>query len=110
MVQFANPPSTGKEPNTNGEANAISSGQVGPNGTMELSGVDGSKKRKRRSRSSKTNGSVSRRRLSVSKPARDPRDEASPARPEAEAAGTRSPSPVIDFDGLSRPSKSLHPP
>lgn len=51
--------------------------------------------------------SHSRRRLSVSKPARDPRDEAPPATPATE----RSPSPVIDFDGLSRPSEShLYPP
>lgn len=109
MVEFANPPSTGKESNMNGESSANTSGQVTPNGTMNIEngGVE-SKKRKRRSRGSKTNGTVSRRRLSVSKPARDPRDEASPARPEAEAAGTRSPSPVIDFDGLSRPSRFLH--
>jgi hypothetical protein len=92
-----------------GESSASSSGQNTPNGTMKMDhgGVEGSKKRKRRSRGSKTNGTVSRRRLSVSKPARDPRDEASPARPVAEGAGTRSPSPVIDFDGLSRPSKFL---
>ena len=64
-----------------------------------------SKKRKRRKeKGSRANGvSKSRRRLSVSKPARDPRDEAavSPLEPLIE---TRSPSPVIDFDGLSRPS------
>jgi len=88
----------------NGEPSASSSGQNTPNGIIK-GGVEGSKKRKRRSRGSKANGTVSRRRLSVSKPARDPRDEASPVRPEEEAAGTRSPSPVIDFDGLSRPSR-----
>lgn len=93
----------------NGESSGSSTGQITPNGTMKMENgeVEGSKKRKRRSRGSKTNSTVSRRRLSVSKPARDPRDEASPSRPDTEAAGTRSPSPVIDFDGLSRPSKSL---
>lgn len=91
----------------NGETSASSSGQNTPSGVVktENGGVEGSKKRKRRSRGSKANGAVSRRRLSVSKPARDPRDEASPVRPEEGATGTRSPSPVIDFDGLSRPSK-----
>ena len=106
MVEFTNPSSRYKEPSMNGELSALSSAQGTPNGTWN-EGVEGSKKRKRRSRGSKTNGSVSRRRLSVSKPARDPRDEASPTRPDTEAVGTRSPSPVIDFDGLSRPSKFL---
>lgn len=59
------------------------------------------------------------RRSSVSKPARDDRDKPEPARkkkkrktkanaPTPEETGetsTRSPSPVIDFDGLSRPSR-----
>jgi len=52
------------------------------------------------------------RRQSVSKPARDLRDEpekkSKKKRKTAaipEGAETRSPSPVIDFDGLSRPSK-----
>jgi len=67
----------------------------------KLDDGEGSKKRKRK-RELKANGqSHSRRRHSVSKPARDPRDEASPPTPATE----RSPSPVIDFDGLSRPSK-----
>lgn len=68
-----------------------------------------SKKRKRKSKaekhSKKTNGALSKRRHSVSKPARDPRDEASPV--EEDEDEVRSPSPVIDFDGLSRPSKSF---
>lgn len=68
------------------------------------------KKRKRRSKSekgAKINGENSKRkrRHSVSKPARDPRDQASPIASEL-GVGTRSPSPVIDFDGLSRPSMS----
>lgn len=74
--------------------------------------VDGelNKKKKRKSKaekSSQVNGSKprSKRRHSVSKPARDPRDEASPEESIEDNAITRSPSPVIDFDGLSRPSK-----
>lgn len=53
--------------------------------------------------------SKSKRRNSLSKAARDPRDEPErkkrkKAKSEGEAS-TRSPSPVIDFDGLSRPSR-----
>ncbi|KXX75605.1 GTP cyclohydrolase 1 [Madurella mycetomatis] len=61
---------------------------------------------------------VGERRSSVSKPARDARDKpeppprkkkrkttkASPIPDEGPESSTRSPSPVIDFDGLSRPS------
>ncbi|ORY71528.1 GTP cyclohydrolase 1 [Pseudomassariella vexata] len=53
--------------------------------------------------------SMSKRRNSLSKAARDPRDE--PERKEGKKAKvvqgteTRSPTPVIDFDGLSRPSR-----
>jgi GTP cyclohydrolase I len=49
----------------------------------------------------------SKRRNSLSKAARDPRDEPEKKRKKkakAEGTETRSPSPVIDFDGLSRPS------
>jgi GTP cyclohydrolase IA len=49
------------------------------------------------------------RRNSLHKAARDPRDEPEgKKRKKAKAEGsiTRSPSPVIDFDGLSRPSKT----
>jgi GTP cyclohydrolase IA len=46
------------------------------------------------------------RRHSMSKAARDPRDEPEVGRKRSKVDGkeTRSPSPVIDFDGLSRPS------
>jgi hypothetical protein len=66
-------------------------------------GNEGNKKRKNKEKGSKVNGHKShkRRRYSISKAARDPRDEASPIEPETDS---RSPSPVIDFDGLSRPS------
>lgn len=62
------------------------------------------KKRKNKDRRSKDGDRrpMKKRRHSLSKAARDPRDEASPVEPDV---GTRSPSPVIDFDGLSKPSK-----
>ncbi|KAI1487794.1 GTP cyclohydrolase I [Biscogniauxia mediterranea] len=74
------------------------------------------KKRRRRTKdggASEVNGHTnsSKRRNSLSKAARDPRDEAPgkkrkrAAKPEETETETRSPSPVIDFDGLSRPSR-----
>ncbi|KAH8159705.1 hypothetical protein CIB48_g8547 [Xylaria polymorpha] len=54
-----------------------------------------------------TQSSSSKRRNSLHKAARDPRDEPERKRKKkskAEGAETRSPSPLIDFDGLSRPS------
>lgn len=70
-----------------------------------------SKKRKRRSKSERsTKGAPhKKRRHSVSKPARDPRDEASPVASEPDNTEARSPSPVIDFDGLSKPSLCCAP-
>jgi len=113
MVQFANLPSKNKDSDSENAVKMTSSNssdQEVPNGSSSRGGgtEEGhSKKRKRKQKSEKggkVNGSHSKRRHSVSKPARDPRDEASPVRPQKEIAGTRSPSPVIDFDGLSRPS------
>lgn len=53
------------------------------------------------------------RRNSLGKAARDPRDEP-PTKKRITVPGkgtvTRSPSPVIDFDGLSRPSMFRYPP
>ncbi|RYP69294.1 hypothetical protein DL769_005315 [Monosporascus sp. CRB-8-3] len=58
---------------------------------------------------SEVNGeSKSKRKNSLSKAARDPRDEPErkkKRKAKAEGTETRSPSPVIDFDGLSRPSR-----
>lgn len=74
--------------------------------------IEGHKK-KRKNRDRDKRGKIDgykprkKRRLSLSKAARDPRDEASP--PVEPDQDTRSPSPVIDFDGLSRPSKSQQP-
>ncbi|KAI1446911.1 GTP cyclohydrolase I [Annulohypoxylon stygium] len=74
------------------------------------------RQRKRRAKDggiSEINGhnNLSQRRNSISKAARDPRDEPpkkkiKKVKPEvSEGTETRSPSPVIDFDGLSRPSR-----
>jgi len=114
MVQFAKSPSKTSEEDED-RINRLpdsSSSELGtPSGTRkrksESDGQSSKKKKKSKSeRGAKANGIPhSKRRHSVSKPARDPRDEASPLRPSQELAGTRSPSPVIDFDGLSRPSK-----
>ncbi|QSZ31170.1 hypothetical protein DSL72_000733 [Monilinia vaccinii-corymbosi] len=68
-----------------------------------IGGEELSKRKKKKK--SKANGH-GHRRLSVStKPARDPRDEATTTPEETAVEVSRSPSPVIDFDGLSRPSK-----
>jgi len=79
------------------------------NGTRLHAGADSEgykKKRKHKEKRSKEDGRriVKKRRHSFSKAARDPRDEASPVELDP---GSRSPSPVIDFDGLSRPSRSI---
>lgn len=116
MVCFANLPSKNIEEEAADMPESGSSDQEVTNGKLKRkTEVDGevSKKRSRKSRgdkSTKVNGSksLSKRRHSVSKPARDPRDQASlpeSPREDDDAAAVRSPSPVIDFDGLSKPSK-----
>ncbi|EHA52489.1 GTP cyclohydrolase 1 [Pyricularia oryzae] len=64
------------------------------------------KKHKKRKSDHGVNGVIksSQRRLSLSNAARDPRDEPPPKPKKKPEAPTRSPSPLIDFDGLSRPS------
>lgn len=110
MVQFEN---AGSESTSSG---ASAEGDS----KRRRSGPDGKERKKKRKSggSDKRNGTLpKRRRPSMSKPARDLRDEPPPtpgaATPEegggAKKAGgggkvTRSPSPVVDFDGLSRPS------
>jgi GTP cyclohydrolase I len=84
------------------ESSGASSPEANGSTHKAVNGEEGKKKRKHRDKTSKNGRSIKKRRHSMSKAARDPRDEASPV----EDAGTRSPSPVIDFDGLSRPSKS----
>ena len=108
MVEFAKLPSIGNEEQSIRGPYLSSSGENTPNGSLKRisEGAHASKKRKRKSKPEKGSGnngiSKNKRRHSVSKPARDPRDDPSPT--SNDLAGTRSPSPVIDFDGLSRPS------
>ncbi|RKF76340.1 GTP cyclohydrolase 1 [Golovinomyces cichoracearum] len=66
---------------------------------------EGQHKKKRKHKSMpKANGfSHKKHRHRYSKPARDPRDEPSPGTLESDHSQARSPSPFIDFDGLSRP-------
>jgi GTP cyclohydrolase IA len=97
MVEFAKMPSKDKDGQTPDERHTLGTGTSTPNGPLKRRTGDAEGSRKRRKKKS--------RRLSVSKPARDPRDDPSPQRLAEEAPDTRSPSPVIDFDGLSRPSK-----
>lgn len=96
----------------NGEATELSMHGIdedeevnGPRNVGFIEGEGHKMKRKNKDRRS-TDGErhlpMKKCRHSLSKAARDPRDEASPVEPDV---GTRSPSPVIDFDGLSRPSK-----
>lgn len=89
-------------------------------GSAVLQKGDGDKSRKKRKkRRSKHGGAdgmngethtTKKRRHSISKAARDPRDEPEGKhgkKPQVEEGTlTRSPSPVIDFDGLSRPSET----
>jgi hypothetical protein len=107
MAQFANSTDKDKgEPNPD-QRESAASGQATPNGTLKRRSEDGEGSRKRRRRRGVKGHH---RRNSVSKPARDPRDDPSPpGLAEEEISDTRSPSPVIDFDGLSRPSRSLQP-
>ncbi|KAH8805744.1 GTP cyclohydrolase [Xylogone sp. PMI_703] len=107
MAELSNIPqegtADGKSPITGGSP--LQSGQTTPNGT------DATRRKRARQRANKKlnsnpngipNHHGRRRRSILSKAARDPRDEASPLRPLTE---TRSPTPVVDFDGLSKPSR-----
>jgi GTP cyclohydrolase I len=97
MVEFTDMGSKDNEAQTSdGRLTPANGGSATPNGSLKRRGGDSEGSRRRRRKKP--------RRLSVSKPARDPRDDPSPQRVEEEALETRSPSPVIDFDGLSRPS------
>ena len=96
MVEFTNMPSKDKEAQTiDGRLTPTGSSST-PNGSLKRRAIEAEASKKRKKRKS--------RRLSVTKPARDPLDDPSPRTPVEEAPETRSPSPVIDFDGLSRPS------
>lgn len=101
MVQLSSEPKVDEKTKSrdNDESNGRSNSSKRKSEGGSAESGEGSKKKRRKSKHS-------RRRLSVSKPARDPRDEATPTSLD-ESAIERSPSPVIDFDGLSRPS-TLH--
>ncbi|KAI1188298.1 GTP cyclohydrolase I [Nemania serpens] len=127
MVQFAEanasdnesvsgPPSTSTNTGLS-DIDDSTNGSGSPRWTTTANGSRDEKKarRKRRRRRAKDGGisevglrpSSSKRRNSLSKAARDPRDEPERKRKKTskrEETETRSPSPVIDFDGLSRPS------
>ncbi|KAI0805882.1 GTP cyclohydrolase I [Xylaria sp. FL0064] len=118
MVQFAEAKATDQDSVSEPSHSSV----TGPSDVDDS--VDGSVKRavngssaanKRKRRRTKDGGiselptqpSSSKRRNSLSKAARDPRDEPKKKKKKkakSEGTETRSPSPVIDFDGLSRPS------
>lgn len=78
--------------------------------TPDLAKKEGKDKRRRRKAKAGQDGEQPRRkktrRNSLSKAPRDPRDGVDS--PVEQEIGTRSPSPVIDFDGLSKPSENSH--
>ncbi|KAI3321853.1 GTP cyclohydrolase I [Xylariaceae sp. AK1471] len=122
MVQFAETRTSGKDPaldTSNSSTTGLSdiddsvNGSVKRRANSERDEKKANKKRKRRRTKDggiseiDTGPSSSKRRKSLSKAARDPRDEPEKKKKKkakAEGTETRSPSPVIDFDGLSRPS------
>jgi hypothetical protein len=113
---------TAMAPSEDGVLVAAASNKKRPasvSGSSTGSSDDSSRRKKRRDRKNgsskkRSNGDFSvpgafaQRRNSLAKASRDPRDEPLPKKKRAVAEGavvkTRSPSPVIDFDGLSRPS------
>jgi hypothetical protein len=109
MVNFADTAAEVKNNNVNSaNESAVASPDEHPNRTSQndtMQEDEESRKKRKRDKKKSRGRSLKRRHYSISKAARDPRDEASPTEPEP---GTRSPSPVIDFDGLSRPSKYLN--
>ena len=124
MVQFAN--STRDDRNESALDLSSSGADDSVHDDSQPLPTDGDEKRSRKGkkrRRAKEAGAVevngsnrpSSRKNSLSKAARDPRDEPEKKvkrkKQKTEGAGTetRSPSPVIDFDGLSRPSLSSPP-
>ncbi|KAI0398156.1 GTP cyclohydrolase I [Xylariaceae sp. FL0594] len=124
MVQFAESRTSSKDspPDTsNSSVAGLSDVDDSVNGSVkgkahqEKDEKSARKKRKRRRTKDggiselNSHSDLSKRRNSLSKAARDPRDEPETKRRKREErieeeTETRSPSPVIDFDGLSRPS------
>ncbi|RYP11881.1 hypothetical protein DL767_011284 [Monosporascus sp. MG133] len=120
MVQF-NEPSRGNQDTaielSSGSGTSLSDADDSVNGSQrQATDWDERRARKHKKRRrvkdggiSEVNGeSKSKRKNSLSKAARDPRDEPErkkKRKAKTEGTETRSPSPVIDFDGLSRPSR-----
>jgi hypothetical protein len=108
MVDFADDSAEVKNNNHySANASAVASSDEHPSGTSQNAPTqeDESRKKRQSDRKKPSGRSLKRKHYSISKAARDPRDEASPTEPEP---GAQSPSPFIDFDGLSRPSKHLN--
>lgn len=118
MVEFASSAETKKQAHESAASSSTGVSDIDDavNGSslVPQEGDKKSKKKKRKMRS-KDGGadehdgskSLAKRRNSLHKAARDPRDEPEGKlrkKPKVEESITRSPSPVIDFDGLSRPS------
>ncbi|KAI0434774.1 GTP cyclohydrolase I [Xylaria sp. FL1042] len=118
MVQFVEAKATGldsvSEP-SNSSTTSPSDVDDSVDGSVKRAANGSTAAKKRKRRRTKDGGisevtmqpSSSKRRNSLSKAARDPRDEPKKKRKKkskTEGTETRSPSPVIDFDGLSRPS------
>ncbi|KAI8947016.1 GTP cyclohydrolase I [Xylaria longipes] len=118
MVRFADKDLASESSNsstTTGPSDVDDSVDGSMNRTTNGSRDESKAKKKRKRRRTKDGGisetvtqpSSSKRRNSIHKAARDPRDEPERRRKKktkAEGTETRSPSPLIDFDGLSRPS------
>lgn len=103
MVQFSN--IDGNKEEAEKENMELNGGNSKRKSESHGEGGEMSKKKKKKNKS-KANGHGHRRHSVSTKPARDPRDEATDTPEETAVEVSRSPSPVIDFDGLSRPSMS----
>ncbi|CAD6447377.1 563f6cf9-14ca-43d0-a938-37acd8659378 [Sclerotinia trifoliorum] len=103
MVQFSN--QDGNKEEAEKEQREFNGGISKRKSESSWEGGEMTKKKKRKSKANGHHGHGHRRHSVSTKPARDPRDEAADTPEETPVEVSRSPSPVIDFDGLSRPSK-----
>jgi GTP cyclohydrolase I len=104
MVKFSDTVEMADKQELNGsDGTATPESTTLANGTTKRVGdEEESKKKRKKEKKSKDHKPSKKRKNSLSKAARDPRDA---LETPIEETSTRSPSPVIDFDGLSRPSK-----
>ncbi|KAF9877245.1 hypothetical protein CkaCkLH20_05511 [Colletotrichum karsti] len=99
-----------KHRNNNHNGSSASTDGSDAETASQTSSKRGTKDKKRKADGEVNGHTRKARRESLSRPARDPRDTTSPKskkkkkKSKPEGTVTRSPSPVIDFDGLSRPS------